>query len=195
MRVAAWHLGFVVNPLITRWLEKTPNQVRHRVVTSHYLNHCWLIVSCKHQIWQFWLKKLNSIRRVQCIEISISTSCITIKWVTPYQKNLQSPSCVKLQNLSWNKTGFVTRQVLHLLSRLQNWISPKTGQYKTCMVSNTKIEASIQATKPKPWQSHLTSETVEIFVQNEEAGLVSMKSRFMCGRFRVGAKPVLVRQV
>ena len=29
------------------------------------------------------------------------------------------------------KTGFVSRQVLHLLSMLQNWICPKTGQYKT----------------------------------------------------------------
>ena len=44
------------------------------------------------------------------------------------------------------------------------------GQYKTCIVSNTKIEASIRATKPKPRQSHLTSETVEIFIKNEKAG-------------------------
>ena len=29
---------------------------------------------------------------------------------------------------------------MHLLSKLQNWISPKTGQYKTCIVSNTKID-------------------------------------------------------
>ena len=78
-----------------------------------------------------------------------------------------------------DKTGLVSRQLLHLLSKLQNWICPKTGQYKTALVSNTKIEASIRATKPKPWQSHLTSETVEIFIQNEKAGLV----------------PVLVRQV
>ena len=77
---------------------------------------------------------------------------------------------VRLQNLPWYKTGLVSRQVLHLLSKLQNWICPKTGRYKTCLVSNTKIEASIRATKPKPWQSHLTSETVEIFIQNEKAG-------------------------
>ena len=96
---------------------------------------------------------------------------------------------VKLQNLSWYKTGFVWRQALHLLSKLQNWICPKTGQYKTCIVSNTRIEASIQATKPKPWQSHLTSETVEIFIKNEKAGLVSTQIRFWCDRFRVGAKP------
>ena len=100
-------------------------------------------------------------------------------------------SYVKLQKLSWYKTVFLSRQVWHLLSRLQNWICPKTGQYKTCVVSNTKIEASIRATKP--WQTPLTSETVEIFIQNEKAGLVSMQSRFWCGRFRVGAKPVLVR--
>ena len=70
---------------------------------------------------------------------------------------------VRLQNLPWYKTSLVSRQVLHILSKLQNWFCPKTGQYKTCLVSNTKIEASIRATKPKPWQSHLTSETVEIF--------------------------------
>ena len=39
-----------------------------------------------------------------------------------------------------NKTGLVSRQVLHLLSKLQNWICPKTGQYKTCLESNTKID-------------------------------------------------------
>ena len=72
----------------------------------------------------------------------------------------------------------VPRQVLHLLSKLQNWISLKTGQYKTCIVSNTKIEASIRATKPKPWQSHITFETVRIFIQNEKAGLGSAQSRF-----------------
>ena len=86
---------------------------------------------------------------------------------------------VKLQKLSWYKTGFVSRQVLHLISKLQNWICPKTGQYKTCIVSNTKIQAPIRATKPKPWQSHLTSETVEFFIQNEKAGLMSMQSRFL----------------
>ena len=47
----------------------------------------------------------------------------------------------------------------------------QNGQYKTCIVSNTKLEASIRATKPKPWQSHITSETVKIFIQNEKAGL------------------------
>ena len=87
---------------------------------------------------------------------------------------------VRLQNLPWYKTGLVSRLVLHLLSQLQNWIWPKTGQYKTCLVTNTKIGASIRATKPKPWQSHLTSETVEIFIQNEKAGLVPMQSRFWC---------------
>ena len=100
---------------------------------------------------------------------------------------------VRLQNLPWYKTGFVSRQVVHLLSKLQNWICPKTGPYKTCIVSNTKIEASIRATKPQPWQSHLTSETVEIFIQNEKAGLVPMQSRFWCGRLSVGTKPVLVQ--
>ena len=42
----------------------------------------------------------------------------------------------------WYKTGFASRQLLHLLSKQQNWICPKTGQYKVCIVSNTKIEAS-----------------------------------------------------
>ena len=69
-----------------------------------------------------------------------------------------------------------------------------TGQYKTWKVSNTEIEASTRATKPKPWQSYLTSETVEIVIQNEKPGLVSTQSRFGCGRFRVGAKPVFVQQ-
>ena len=85
---------------------------------------------------------------------------------------------VRLQNLPWYKTGLVSRQVLHLLSKLQNWTWSKTGRCKTGLISNTKIEASIRATKPKPWQSHLTSETVEIFIQNEKAGLVPMQSRF-----------------
>ena len=95
------------------------------------------------------------------------------------QHGVQLPrqTVVRLQNLPWYKTGFVSRQVLHLLSKLQNWICPKTGQYKTCIISNTKIEASTQATKPKPKQSHLTSETVEISNQNEKAGLVPMQNR------------------
>ena len=85
---------------------------------------------------------------------------------------------VRLQNLPWSKTGLVSRQVLHPLSKLQNWIWSKTGRYKTGLVSNTKIEASLRATKPKPWQSNLTSDTVEIFIQNEKADLVPMQSRF-----------------
>ena len=103
-------------------------------------------------------------------------------WRLPADKPLPEPMVVRLQNLLWYKTGWVSRQVLHLLSKLQNWIWPKTGQYKTYLVSNTKIEASVRATKTKPWQSHLTSETVEIFIQNEKAGLVPMQSRFWCGR-------------
>ena len=87
-------------------------------------------------------------------------------------------SFVRLQNLPWSKTGLVSRQVLHPLTKLQNWIWSKTGRYKTGLVSNTKIEASLRATKPKPWQSNLTSDTVEIFIQNEKAGLVPMQSRF-----------------
>ena len=55
----------------------------------------------------------------------------------PNDEYIFSDSVVKLQNLSWYKTGFVSRHVLHLLSKLQNWICPKTGQYKTCIVSNT----------------------------------------------------------
>ena len=85
---------------------------------------------------------------------------------------------VRLQNLPWSKTGLVSRQVLHPLSKLQNWIWSKTGRYKTGLVSNTKIEASLRATKPKPWQSNLASDTVEIFIQNEKAGLVPIQSRF-----------------
>ena len=91
---------------------------------------------------------------------------------------MKSIPSVRLQNLPWSKTGLVSRQVLHPLSKLQNWIWSKTGRYKTGLVSNTKIEASLRATKPKPWQSNLTSDTVEIFIQNEKAGLVPMQSRF-----------------
>ena len=84
---------------------------------------------------------------------------------------------------------------MHTMEKLQNWICPKTGQYKTCIVPNNTIEASIRATKLKPWQSHLTSETVVIFIQNEKADLVSMQSRFWCGWLRIGTKPVLERHV
>ena len=91
-------------------------------------------------------------------------------------------TAVRLQNLPWSKTGLVSRQVLHPLSKLQNWIWSKTGRYKTGLVSNTKIEASLRATKPKPWQSNLTSDTVEILIQNEKAGLVPMQSRFRSRR-------------
>ena len=93
-------------------------------------------------------------------------------------QNMIKRMFVRLQNLPWSKTGLVSRQVLHPLSKLQNWIWSKTGRYKTGLVSNTKIEASLRATKPKPWQSNLTSDTVEIFIQNEKAGLVPMQSRF-----------------
>ena len=76
-------------------------------------------------------------------------------------------TCVRLQNLPWSKTGLVSRQVLHPLSKLQNWIRSKTGRYKTGLVSNTKIEASLRGTKHKPWPSNLTSDTVEIFIQDQ----------------------------
>ena len=76
-------------------------------------------------------------------------------------------TCVRLQNLPWSKTGLVSRQVLHPLSKLQNWIRSKTGRYKTGLVSNTKIGASLRGTKHKPWQSNLTSDTVEIFIQDQ----------------------------
>ena len=80
---------------------------------------------------------------------------------------LLPPSTVRLQNLPWSKTGLVSRQVLHPLSKLQNWIRSKTGRYKTGLVSNTKIEASLRGTKHKPWPSNLTSDTVEIFIQDQ----------------------------
>ena len=104
------------------------------------------------------------------------------------------PTPVRLQNLPWSKTGLVSRQVLHPLSKLQNWIWSKTGRYKTGLVTNTKIEAWLRATKPKPWQSNLTSDTVEIFIQNEKAGLVPMQSRFRSRHkagLGAGTKPVL----
>ena len=93
---------------------------------------------------------------------------------------------VRLQNLPWYKTGLVSRQVWHLLSKLQNWIWPKTGQYKTCLVSNIQIVASMRATKPKPWQSHLTSETVEIF----KPALCLLQNR-LCARSKTSFVPSL----
>ena len=90
---------------------------------------------------------------------------------------------IRLQNLPWYKTGLVSRQVLHLLSKLQNWICSKTGQYKTCLASNTKIEASIRTTKPKPWQPHLPHWDSRNFYSKWK------------GSFSADAKPVLVRQV
>ena len=107
--------------------------------------------------------------------------CCFVRCTRPSAYGLKPSSwqtCVRLQNLPWSKTGLVSRQVLHPLSKLQNWIWSKTGRYKIGLVSNTKIEASLRATKPKPWQSNLTSDTVEIFNQNEKAGLVPMQSRF-----------------
>ena len=51
-----------------------------------------------------------------------------------------------IQNRFCIKTGFASS------IEAKKWICPKTGQYKTCIVSNTKIEASLRATKPKPRQ-------------------------------------------
>ena len=87
------------------------------------------------------LRKCNSVT---------SPSTFIASWRDEYNSGYVQSS-VRLQYLPWYKTSLVSRQVLSLLSKLQNWISSKTGQYKTCIVSNTKIEASIRATKPKPW--------------------------------------------
>ena len=77
----------------------------------------------------------------------------------------------------------MSRQVLHLLSKLQNWICPKSGQYKTCLVSNTKIEASIRATKPQ---------TLTVTPHLWDSRNIYIKWK---GRFSADTKPVLVRQV
>ena len=120
-------------------------------------------------------------------------------YITPTKPWYNNVSCyLWVTHVLGYKTCLDTKPVLYqdrFCIFYRSWICPKTGQYKTCIVSNTKIEASIRATKPKPWQSHLTSETVEIFIQNEKAGLVPMQSRFWCGRLSVGTKPVLVQQV
>ena len=123
---------------------------------------------------QTTIESLQTIlKRVICAGSSNNGTLLQLS----YGDNRSIWTCVRLQNLPWYKTGLVSRQVSHLLSKLQNWIWPKTGRYKTGLVSNIKIEASIRATKPKPWQSHLTSDTVELFIQNEKAGLVPMQSR------------------
>ena len=85
---------------------------------------------------------------------------------------------VRLQNLPWSKTGLVSRQVLHPLSKLQNWIWSKTGRYKTGLVSNTKIEASLRATKPKTL-------TVKPYLWHSR----NIYSKWK-GRFSADAKPV-----
>ena len=91
------------------------------------------------------------IRRI--IHFALITFCLH-RSIQAFAYPMAAPlRCVRLQNLPWYKTGLVSRQALHLLSKLQNWICPKSGQYKTCLVSNTKIEAWLRATKPKPWQS------------------------------------------
>ena len=71
------------------------------------------------------------------------------------------------------ETCLDTKPVFYPLSKLQNWICLKMGQHKTCIVSNTKFEASIRATQPKPSQSHITSQRIKIFIQNKKAGFVS----------------------
>ena len=98
--------------------------------------------------------------------------------------------CVRLQNLPWYKTGLVSRQVLHLLSKLQNWIFCKTGRYKTGLVSNTKIEASIGLLNPNP-DSHTLPLTQSKY-------LFKMKRQVSCrckAGLGAGTKPVLVQQV
>ena len=124
----------------------------------------------------------KSVQFLPLLPFTLLSAAFVFRWVEMLGigrtgRNTRCWSCVRLQNLPWYKTGLVSRQVLHLLSKLQNWIWSKTGRYKTGLVSNAQIEASIRATKPKPWQSHLTSDTVEIFMQNEKAGLVPMQSR------------------
>ena len=104
----------------------------------------------------------DEMRNVQVLESGASY----IRGLTVYQMCLVS-TFVRLQNLPWSKTGLVSRQVLHPLSKLQNWIRSKTGRYKTGLVTNTKIGASLRGTKHKPWQSNLTSDTVEIFIQDQ----------------------------
>ena len=132
----------------------------------------------------FYLVSQNNWHHVELMNITaIFNRCrekLAAMKSVKYERDFNSltDTFVRLQNLPSYKTGLVSRQVLHLLSKLQKWIWPKTGRYKTSLVSNTKIEASKRAIKPKPWQSHLTSDTVEIFTQNEKAGLMPMQSRF-----------------
>ena len=128
-------------------------------------------------ITSVWWKPIN-VNLPQIKQIANMRICFDHNMNTLDMKDDQPRPCVRLQNLPWSKTGLVSRQVLHPLSKLQNWIWSKTGRNKTGLVSNTKIEASLRATKPKPWQSNLASDTVEIFIQNEKAGLVPMQSRF-----------------
>ena len=154
------------------------NEASHSIDLSH-----WPTCYCRWNMFMFLHLLNNSWGFVYSDEIPYFFMCVfhhsakCRQWVNIISADYLW-TVVRLQNLPWSKTGLVSRQVLHPLSKLQNWIRSKTGRYKTGLVSNTKIEASLRATKHKPWQSNLTSDTVEIFIQNEKAGLVPMQSRF-----------------
>ena len=140
------------------WVENSP--VTHGFPSRMVKGAICVSTSCRHYDYKVW-KYVHSYTRnmtvCKCYGNNLGPRTQT--------KRSFCPTSVRLQNLPWYKTGFESRQFLHLLSKLQNWICPKTGQCKTCIVSNTKIETSIWATKPKPCQWHLTSQTVEIFIQ------------------------------
>ena len=205
-------LSFTMATVISRvlWVLKSGRGMCSKWTTTCYCNHNeanWSQVlsrewrcswsSADKQCSDYIRMITNKVRDLTAVKCLLYFSSLSGMYDTEPKRSLKwyFNMSVRLQSLPWYKTGLVSRQVLHLLSKLQNWICPKTGQYETCLVSNTKIEASIWATKPKLWQSHLTSETVERFIQNEKTGLVLMQSRFWCGRLSVGTKPVLVQQV
>ena len=73
--------------------------------------------------------------------MEVENSCELGLSIILYLRALMYVTPVKQRNLTKNKTD-VACLGLQFLTRLQNWIYPKTGQYKACIASNTKCAAS-----------------------------------------------------
>ena len=92
---------------------KCPQQNR-----DHFFRNVLMIASPTHYMCRTWLNMAHL-----CMDL------------------LTKHTCVRLQSLPWYKTGLVSRQVLHLLSKLQNWICPKTEE--EAAIAGKRAENSI----------------------------------------------------
>ena len=103
---------------------------------------------------------------------------------------------VKLQNLSWYKTGFVSRQVLHLLSKLQNWICPKTGQYKACILKPRygllNPNPDSQTLCPRPTVANVVWEPIRIGIRcaSHSTVLIRITSYYFAATFVLVRRPI-----